>query len=125
MKDLGHIISEEVMKADPKKIQALKNFTAPKNLGGVRRILGLFGYYREFISNYATLTEPLIECLRGKKAFRWNLEQDEALRKLKEEFSEKILRIPLDGDSFILETDTFGFAIAAILSTERDGKAYL
>ena len=118
---LGHIIDEHGMRPDIEKVQALKALNRPSDLGGVRRILGLFGYYRDFIRDYAKLTEPLVDCLRGKKKFSWNIQQETALENLKASLSDVVLRIPLETDNFVLETDASGFAIGAILSVEKDG----
>jgi hypothetical protein len=42
---LGHIISEEGIAVDPKKIEAIKGWTTPKNVTKVRSFMGLVGYY--------------------------------------------------------------------------------
>lgn len=120
LKYLGHVIDENGMRPDLKKIQALRDLGRPTDIKGVRRILGLFGYYREFIPNYAETTDPLVECLRGKKKqFEWGEAQDDALRDLKNSLSETVLKIPLESDEFILETDASGYAVGAILSIKR------
>jgi hypothetical protein len=36
---LGHIISHEAIKTDPKKLQAVKNYSIPKNLDELRSFL--------------------------------------------------------------------------------------
>lgn len=43
---LGHIISEQGVKPDPQKIEAVKNFPRPRNPKNVKQFLGLAGYYR-------------------------------------------------------------------------------
>ena len=56
---LGHIISEHGIKPDPKKVEAVKKFLMLKNVKNIREFLGLSGYYRRFIKNYAKVTKPL------------------------------------------------------------------
>jgi hypothetical protein len=46
---LGHIISEEGIIVDPKKIEAIRGWSKPKNVTEVRSFMGLAGYYRIFI----------------------------------------------------------------------------
>ena len=56
---LGHEISEEVVKPDPKKIEAVSKFPRPKGRKNVKQFLGLAGYYRRFISDFASITKPM------------------------------------------------------------------
>jgi len=46
---LGHIISEEGITMDLKKIEAIGGWIAPKNVSEVKYFMGLDGYYRSFI----------------------------------------------------------------------------
>ena len=49
---LGHIISKDGLKPDPKKLEAVREFPKPKNVKGIRQFLGLTGYYRRFIEGW-------------------------------------------------------------------------
>ena len=81
---LGHVIDQDGIRPNLKRIQALKNLEAPSDVTGVRRILGLFGYYRDYIPRFAEIAEPLVECLRGKKiTFTWPEDRENALQALK------------------------------------------
>ena len=46
---LGHIISEEGIAVDPKKIRAISDWPVPKDMANIRSFMGLTGYYRRFI----------------------------------------------------------------------------
>lgn len=52
------IISKEGVATDPQKIEGVTNWPPPTNLKQLRGFLGLFGYYRRFISDYAKLSQP-------------------------------------------------------------------
>jgi hypothetical protein len=56
---LGHTVSAAGISVDPAKVRAIVNLTAPETVGGVRLVLGMFGYYRKFIKDFATLAGPL------------------------------------------------------------------
>lgn len=56
----GHIISAEGMAVAPHNTQKIRDFLSPKNVQGVRQLLGLFGYYRTFIKGYSNIAQPII-----------------------------------------------------------------
>ena len=62
---LGHGVSEEGIQTDPSKIDAVKSWPIPKNTQDVRKFLGLTGYYRRFIRDYAAIARPFNDLLVG------------------------------------------------------------
>ena len=56
---LGHVIGEDGVKTDPKKIAAVKDYNIPIFVTDVRGFLGLCSYYRRFIKDFSNLTKPL------------------------------------------------------------------
>lgn len=70
---LGHIIEENGVKPDPKKLDAIKEFPRPRKVKNIRQFLGLTGYYRRFIPGFSKISKPLTEllkrklCLNGKR----------------------------------------------------------
>jgi len=52
--------------------------------------LGLSGYYRRFIKNYATIAGPLIALLQ-KDVVSWNSEATEAFNNLKREITQALV----------------------------------
>jgi transposase InsO family protein len=65
---LGYILGENGLRTDPDKIAAVVNFPAPKTIKELRRFIGMCGWYRRFIGNFATLIAPMSELLKTKKA---------------------------------------------------------
>ena len=61
---LGHVISSEGVKPDPKKLSAVEKFPTPKSQTNVRQFLGLAGYYRRFIENFSARAKPLSDTLK-------------------------------------------------------------
>jgi hypothetical protein len=55
---LGHVVSQEGVAPDPSKVTAIWNFPRPKTVRDVRAFLGLSGYYRYFIKEYAAISLP-------------------------------------------------------------------
>lgn len=50
---LGHVVRNKGIHVDPTKIEAVKNYEAPRTLTELCQFLGLSGYYRRFIENYS------------------------------------------------------------------------
>ena len=62
---LGRLVSGDGYRMDPADTEALERFReAPKNIGELRSLLGLFGYYRCYIKNFARKVKPLYDLLK-------------------------------------------------------------
>jgi hypothetical protein len=120
---LGHIITENGVKPNPEKIQAVVKYPAPTNVKTIKQFLGLLGYYRKFIKDFALLAKPLTYLLRKDIPFIWGPEQEKSFNNLKETLTKQpILQYPDYTKPFILTTDASNFAIGAILSQGEVGK---
>jgi hypothetical protein len=92
---LGHIISEDGLRPDPKLTEAIRNYPTPENKNHVKSFLGLSGYYRKFIWDYANKARPLTILTRQKEEFRWGPEEESMFQFLKTCLLEHpILRFP-------------------------------
>ena len=61
---LGHIVSKEGIRVDPKKIEVVVEWKPPRNVTEVNSFLGLAGYYRRFVKGFfmtASLMTRLIQ----------------------------------------------------------------
>ena len=50
---LGHIVGEGKITPAESKVKVIRDFGQPKTKRQVRKFLGLTGYYRKFVPNYA------------------------------------------------------------------------
>ena len=114
---LGHIVTNKGIRPDPKKISAIKDYPSPTSVRDVRAFLGLVGYYRRFIKDFAEIAKPLTELTRKDVSFNWELNQEEAFQVLRNSLCQEPVLKYLDfTKSFILSTDASAYAIGAVLS---------
>ena len=77
--------------------------------------LGLTGYYRRFIRNYAHKTAPLSNLLK-KNAFQWNGEADKCFEALKIIMSSTpVIATPYFSKPFLIECDASSYGLGAVL----------
>jgi hypothetical protein len=115
---LGHIVSYEGFKIDPKKIKAMMDWLIPKTLNNLIGFFGLIGYYRKFVHNYGRITTPLTT-LTKKDSFSWTPEETKAFEQFKEVMCKSlVLTTPYFTKVFIVECDASGNGIGVGLMQE-------
>jgi transposase InsO family protein len=120
---LGHVVNKNGVAPDPGKVFVIKNFPKPRTVKEVRSFLGLSGYYRAFIQNYAAMSRPLTQLTKKDVPFVWSENQQQSFEKLKAALtSQSVLAHPRFDQPFILSTDASDYAISAILSQLHGGK---
>lgn len=114
---LGHIITTSGIKADPSIINAVVNFSIPKNQTHIRSFYSLASFYRKFIENFSKIAQPLSDCLGKNKTFNWDCHCSNAFNNLTFALTNApVLQYPDFKKQFILSVDASDFAIGAVLS---------
>lgn len=130
---LGFIISANGIKTNPSKVAAIQALKTPTTIKALRSFLGISGFYRRFIKDYAKIAKPLTLLLRGEEGrmskkisakipIALNNEALEAFNKIKRTLASEdvMLSFPNFEKEFHLTTDASNFAIGAVL--EQEGK---
>ena len=119
---LGHIVSAKGIETDPKKVEAVRNWTVPKTVTDVRSFLGFTNHYRRFIKGYANVARPLNLLVSGDNANRkkalieWTEECQIVFDKLKDLCtSTPILAYANYRKPFQLQTDASDLGLGAVL----------
>lgn len=121
---LRHMVGRGHVQPELCKVSAVQNFLRPVTKSDVRSYLGLTGYYRRFIQDYAGHTQALISVTRktAPSTVEWTDHLDDEFKYLKQSLCcIPSLTIPSQEDSFLLQTDASSVGIGAVLSVNRDG----
>ena len=104
------------------KVEAIDKMKPPSSLRDVQVFLGMMGYYRQFIPDFAAISEPLVQLLRNVP-FEWTESQQQAFEDLKDRLKKSPILVYPDYDKeFILYTDASNLAVGAILAQlDEDG----
>lgn len=114
---LGHIIGKDGIKPNPDKISAIKKYPIPKTSKEIKQFLGLLGYYRKFIPDFARTTKPLTQCLKKGRKITLDSEYVNCFERCKTLLTnDPILQYPDFSKEFNLTTDASNVAIGAVLS---------
>lgn len=119
LKYLGHLVDGNGLRTDPDKVHAVLNYPRPTTYTELKRFIGLTSWYRRFVSNYATIAEPLHSLTRGKRKpsrLTWNPEADNAFLKLKSLLvSSPILTTPDFTKPFNIHCDASNTGLGVVL----------
>ena len=66
---LAHIVSEEGIRMDPRKIEVILEWKPPRSVTEVRSFLGLAGYYIRFVKGFSMTTAPMTRLLQKNVKF--------------------------------------------------------
>lgn len=114
---LGHIVSRDGIHPDPAKIAKLKDFPVPRDVKSLRAFLGLAGYYRRFIKDFATTSSPLTELLKLDHPWKWGIDESRSFAKLQKSlWSEVTCAHPDFSLPFIVDCDASETGMGAVLA---------
>ena len=121
---LRHIVSVRGVEMDQSKVAAIIQWPPPNSLKQLRAFLGLSGYDRRFIKQYASLAKPLTNLLK-KDSFLWTESSQASFDTLNHAITTApVLILPNFSQPFVLEPDASGVAIGAVLSQHNHPIAY-
>ena len=113
---LGHVLSDQGLQPVPNKVCAIASWKIPTNVSQLQSFLGLVGYYRKFIPNFASLSNILYKLTSNKVKFIWTEEHTTAFNALRDSLCHHpILKYPDPNKPFIIRTDASSYAISAVL----------
>ena len=119
---LGHVVGPSGVATDPEKIRSVQDWSTPTTLTEMRSFLGLAGYYRSFVPQFASIAKPLTSLADKGPAFDWNCACEAAFTRLKHLLTcAPILGYPQEEGRLTLDTDASDMGLGAVLSQDQDG----
>ena len=109
---------------DQSKVQAVRDWKIPETVHDIRSFLGLAGYYRRFIPQFARIAAPLTELTKKTVPWRWSLSEGEAFNALKDALlSAPVLQLADAKKEYTVTCDASDHAVGAVLSQKyEDGE---
>ncbi|CAG2195993.1 unnamed protein product [Mytilus edulis] len=113
---LGHLISKDGILPPADRVQAIQEYPAPRNVKELRRLIGLFNWFKKFIPNFSATISSLTRLLQKNQTFKWGKEQDTAFNDLKYRLvNSEMLSFPQFNMQFRLSVDTSSRGIGYML----------
>ena len=118
---VGHHITSDGIRADDKKVTAVKEMPQPQNITDLRSFLGLCQQLAKFSHKLASLMEPLRSLLSDKNDFVLSEHHTRAFEEIKVELTSPRVLQPYDPQKPTkIMTDAFRSGFGAILLQKSD-----
>ena len=122
---LGHLISEEGIRVDPRKIEVIIEWKPPRNVTEVRSFLGLAGYYRRFVKGFSMTAVLVTRLLQKNVKFEWSEKCQANFEKLKAFLTEAlVLTQPTYGKEYVIFSDASLNGLGCVFMQEGKVAAY-
>ena len=122
IKFLGHIVSDKGIHPDPDRVKAISDMKVPENVKELRSFLGLAGYYRKFIPDFAKMCSCLYDLTKINAIFKMENVHIKTINQIKSLLlSAPILCHPNYDYSFVVQSDASEIGLGAVLIQRIDG----
>lgn len=80
----GHTLSQEGIKPDPKKVNAIREMQPPRNKAELWTVLGMVNCFARFAPHLSEINTPLRQLLKHDSEFVWDAVHDRAFNQMKD-----------------------------------------
>ena len=114
---LGFELSKKGIQPQTRLTYAIRSYERPTTKKQLKGFWGLAGFYRAFISGFATISRPSNSLTSDTVVFKWSDDCENAFKQLKEQLSsEPVLQFPNLNQPFVIEVDASDLAVGGVLS---------
>jgi hypothetical protein len=122
---LGHILNEQGIRPNPKKVEAVQTWPVSKNVHDVKSFIGLVNYFRKFIEHYSEIAVPLTNLTRKSHPWVWTGRCQDAFELLKQKLTEDpLLCTPDESLPYEVVTDASDLGLDGVLLQEGQPVAF-
>ncbi|GFO13647.1 Pol polyprotein [Plakobranchus ocellatus] len=124
---LGHGLGRGAIGLQDENVEKVRNAPRPKTKKEVRAFLGLVGYYKEIVPNFAAVSARLSDLVhKGQpNIVNWGDSQERAYNSLRVAVtSNPVLQLPDVNKKFVLRTDASDRGLSAALTRENKGTLF-
>ena len=120
---LGYRITQDGVCMRDDYVEKILQWPTPKSVKELSSFLGVVGYYRSFIPQFAALTHQM-NAQKKQKELQWNEELQQKFEHLKKLFGEKPIRAypDYDGEMFEVWPDFSSMAFGGVLQQVQHGQ---
>lgn len=113
---LGLITSTDGIHMDSKKVSCVQEWTTPRSVLDIQRLLGFANFYRRFIPEFSRIASPLTKLTIKDTQFIWDHDCETSFLQIKKAFKDGTILAHFDPKlQTLLETDASDFVTAAVL----------
>jgi hypothetical protein len=110
---------------DPKKVVAILDWKAPRDVRGIKSFIGMAGYYRRFIEGFSKIARPMTALLAKKVEFKWTPACQESFETLNKKLTTMlVLILPDVHKPFSVYCDASYTGLGCVLMQEGKVVAY-
>ena len=109
---LGFTVTKGLIRPDEERLRSLREMEPPANAKSLKRIIGLFAYYSQWIHKFSDKLQPLI----NNSSFQMTPEATDSFGALKEDVINSALVTINDNIPLVVESDASEHTLAATLS---------
>ena len=109
-------MSKDGISVDPTKVEAITKWERPTTVMEVRSFLGLAGYYRRFVQDFARIASPLTKLTKKGVPFGWNNACEAIFQNLKERLvTAPVLTVPESSEGHVIYSDVSMKGLGCVL----------
>ena len=118
---MGHIVTKDGVKIDPKRVEVINGISLPRSRKEVQVFLGRINFLRRFIPNYAEIVRHITNMLKKNNEVKWSQESRKAFTRIKNAFVEApVLAGPDYAKPFMIFSFASPHTIAGVLLQKNE-----